>query len=412
MKQKILLVGDYNRSDFIYIAKELNNKVEFFFIEYLNKKHLTNKECLTYGEVLYWKNYESAYDLIEKIKPSKVVFYFIETYNHVALNVACKVKKVPTFHLEHGLRFPVSFYKMINAASSNSNKNKSMLTFFSKLSDLGDKYKSRKFFQNTVALSPKPESTFLKEFYAVRSQNTIFDTFQKLKSPLRLPDAYISFSPMIFKYHKEMEELPEGFPVQYTGIPSFDKFFPGKEIMNTGENMLFIDQPFAENFFFGWTPEYRSWFLNKLADCASSLQKKMYIKPHPWNEKNSYNKIASSKDILIVNDGLEEMIPDVNTVLGFSSTLLLPFMAMNHICCFTMEMHPAPGKILQSQFFLEAGPCNAVDSFYDLTLKLGERDKWHAQQKKFKEQFIQNWMYKFDGKSTERLRNILLNENS
>ena len=43
MKSRILLVGDYNRSDFIFVAKQLKGEAKFYFIEYLNEKNLINK---------------------------------------------------------------------------------------------------------------------------------------------------------------------------------------------------------------------------------------------------------------------------------------------------------------------------------------------------------------------------------
>lgn len=411
-KQRILLVGDYNRSDFLYVAKELSGKADFFFIEYLNKKHLTNLECLSYGSVLYWKDFSDAYDLIEKIQPTKILFYFIESYNHVALNVACKVKGIPSFHLEHGLRFPVSYYKMINAGNTSLKEKKILLANLSKLHDVSDKYKNWKFFKNSIARSPQTEREFLKTFYAIRSRNTIFDTFQKLKSPLRLPDSYISFSPKIFNYHKEMEKLPHEFPVKYTGIPYFDKLAKEKEISNSASDILFIDQPLAEQHLFGWTTEYQYRFLDNLAISAAALRKKIYIKPHPWNDRKSYNKISSSENVVILNNNIEEIVSEVNTILGFSSTLLLPLMAMEHTVCFSLEMHPIKLEKEPSFFLTETGAISKIESWEQLANAFKNLDAIFQEQKRNKGKFIEDWLYRFDGRSTERLKNILLSEAS
>lgn len=412
MKKRILLVGDYDRSDFLYVAKYLHKEADFFFIEYLNSNYLKNKECLEYGKVLYWKDYSDAYDLIKKIQPHKVLFYFIESYNHVALNVACKVRRIPAFHLEHGLRFSTSFIKAVNNDIILTKNKQSNFKALFNLSDFYDKYRNRRFFQNTVVKSPLKGKTFLQQYYRVRSTNTIFDTFQKLKNPLRLPDSYISFSPRIFNYHKQLEGLPDDYPVQYTGVPSFDTFFQWKHLETSGENILFIDQPFFEKGLFGWTRAYKSWFLKQLAGCISILNKKLYIKPHPWNDRSLYDELTSFKEIVIINDKWNNVIPDINIILGFSSTLLLPFIAMHHTGCIILEIYPQKNAGIYTKFLLDSKACDAVESFEELKSKMKERNVWYPEQKEAKENFIQNWMYKFDGESSDRLRTILLADES
>ena len=73
MKSRVLIVGDFNRNDFQYAAKIIKDDAEIFFIEYLNKKKVKLSRNSMYGEVLFWKDYTSAYDLLEKIKPVKVI---------------------------------------------------------------------------------------------------------------------------------------------------------------------------------------------------------------------------------------------------------------------------------------------------------------------------------------------------
>lgn len=38
MKEAVILVGDYNREDFLLVAKLLHEKLDFYFIEFLNKR--------------------------------------------------------------------------------------------------------------------------------------------------------------------------------------------------------------------------------------------------------------------------------------------------------------------------------------------------------------------------------------
>ncbi len=229
MNMNILLVGDYNRSDFLYIAKHFHKEIKFYFIEHLNKNELLNKECFEYGEVLFWKDFAGAYELLDKIKPDKILFYFIESYNHVALNVAAKMKRISTYHLEHGLRFPLTFFKTFT--NSSEKKKSHILNHFKKviqLSTLNDKIKNRRFFIKTIAQSESKAASFLNEYFKIRSKHSILETWQILQDPLRLPDSYISYSPFVFKFHKELDRLPENYAVHFTGIPILIIFLSGK----------------------------------------------------------------------------------------------------------------------------------------------------------------------------------------
>jgi hypothetical protein len=408
MKERIVLVGDYNRNDFLYVAKLLHTEIDFYFIEFINQRFLKNKQCLEYGKVIYWKNYKDAYDLLNKIRPGKIVFYFVESYNHVALNVACRVKKVPTFHLEHGLRFPLSYYNEINKDIHVSKKFFFLKILF-RLHEIIDRSGNRLFFVRTKMKSPLNEKLFLRDYYRIRSTNNIFATFRQLRSPLRIPDRYISFSPLIYNYHKELESLPNHYPVSFIGIPQFDNFFAWKHFVNAADHILFIDQPLHEQQLYGWTLERKKIFLNELVKMISILKKKVFIKTHPFNDRATYNDISLSGYVEVISGDWDNVIPAISTVLGFSSTLLLPFMAMDHTTCFTLEMHPDQ-EVRSSAFLVESNACHPVSNFEDLSKKLIELKSWHEKQKQFKEEFIKNYMYKFDGRASARLKEILLSE--
>lgn len=412
MKRKLLLVGDYNRNDFIYVAKLLAKEVEFYFIEFLNNKDLKNNDCLQYGKVIYWKDYKSAYDLLEKLKPEKVLFYFIESFNHVALNVACKVNQITTYHLEHGLRFSLAYYELANNSVSVEKQNVSFIIRLNNIANSIDKFKNRQFYKNTILKSPKKERLFLEKYFDIRSCNSIFHTFKVLKNNLRLPDQYISFSPIIFNYHKELEELPDSYSVNFIGIPQFDEFVKWKYLKNTGSNILFIDQPLHEQPIYGWSKEGKIDFLQSLSNCVTSLGRKLFIKPHPLNDISIYNSVKENSMVELIHSEWDNVVTDINTVLGFSSTLLLPFMGMDHICCFTWEQHPVMIDEPYSQFLINSNACKAVFNFDELKLNIQNRIQWYTLQKSNKDQFIKKYMYKFDGKSSDRLKNILLSDAS
>src|SRR5688572_32206261 len=103
-KRRLLIVGDYNRKDFVEAFCKCKNDFEFYFIEYALRSEVKADYYKAYGKAIFWKDFNNAYSLLKEIKPDKVIFFFIESYNHAALNVACKNLKIPTYHLEHGFR--------------------------------------------------------------------------------------------------------------------------------------------------------------------------------------------------------------------------------------------------------------------------------------------------------------------
>jgi len=316
--------------------------------------------------------------------------------------------RVPTYHLEHGLRFKTGIhYKQRNFWARASDSIKKII----QLRSLYDRYANKIFFWNTAKNSQREAKEFLLKYYSIRKRNSINTTFAKIKNPLRLPDRYISFSPLIFDYHKEMENLPDHYPVDYIGIPSFDRFAKWKKILNSpGENILFIDQPLYEKRLQGWTLEYKKEFLTDLIAITRSRQIKLYIKPHPLNNRSVYKDLREDVIVIEAEEGWEGVIPDISTVLGFSSTLLMPFMAMDHITCFAMEIHPQKNGHSYSDFLVRSGACHVVNDFENLQEKLQDHGIWHQKQKEHKSYFIENWMYCFDGKSSERLRKVLIGD--
>lgn len=347
---------------------------------------------------------------MDLIKPQKVIFFFIESFNHVALNVACKVKNIPTYHLEHGVRFSVQFYQKLNQQFNHEKNPASFISGIKNFRMVVDKYRNRRFYTKTILESPIQEREFLKHFFLIRKENSIFKTFQLIKSNLRLPDTYISFSPYIFNFHKELEQLPDDYPVKFIGIPQFDNLSLYQYEHQLGENVLFIDQPLHEQSIFGWTQELKKKYLKQLAQCTTTLNLHLFIKPHPLNDLSIYQEWEGDTNVTILQGNWHQEVKKINTVLGFTSTLLLPFIAMKNKNCFLLEMHPEPGNEPYSQFLLNSKACHAVLDFNDLSGRLNNWQYWNEEQGKHKNRFIHNYMYKFDGKASERLKQILLDK--
>lgn len=413
MKKRIILIGDYNRNDFNYVAKELKDEIDFFFLEYLNAKKIKNKGVYALGTPIFWKNYSDAYEMLEEIKPDKVLFYFIETYNHVALNVACKVRNIPTFHIDHGVRFSLAFYEERNKKYPDQRGGKRVFKdYIYIIKELSDRLKTKRFFFNTIKKSPLKEAQSLKDYQVIRKANNIFNTFKKVKTFNRVANSYISFSPKVFESYSELDHLPTDYPVNYIGIPVFD-YLARLHYSNlpVGRNILFIDQPLVEQNHPGWTKEFKQQFLENLSNLCSDLDSHMYIKPHPLNDIRIYKILENESNISIINKFDESLLKDVGVILGFSSTLLMPFIAMNEKAVFIINLGLGTGDMVISPFtkyLEESWPVEVIHTFEEFKPKIKNRELYLQKQKWAKSDFVSNWLYKFDGKSTERLKALLL----
>lgn len=386
----------------------MHKDFNIYFLEFTSKREIKTTYYREYGKVLFWSDFNNAFHLLDNIKPSTVLFYFIETYNHVALNVTCKYKSIPTFHLEHGIRN----YEMlrVNINSIINQKRLNLFNNLSKIKNLKSRIKGRKFFQRTVNELPIEYSEFLKEYFRVRSTNSIFDTFKKVNNKLRLADVYISFSSKIFEFHQKSDHLSEGYPVRFIGIPSFDFIAKEKFINRDANDILFIDNAFESQNIFGWDMDNKIKFLSQLENFAKKNNRKLWVKPHPYSIKSVYNNLKKNENVYIIENEQDflKSIHQSKVIIGYFSTLLMPLMALQHTICFSLEMHPEIFENKPSMFLVETRAINKVESWLELEEAFTRLDDIYLRQLINKDLFVDQWMYKFDGKSSDRLKKILL----
>jgi hypothetical protein len=213
---------------------------------------------------------------------------------------------------------------------------------------------------------------------------------------------------MVFKYHQVHESLRADYPVECIGVPNFDVFYPFQSIQPLSADVLFIDQPFLEQHRYGWTKQIKKDMLKSLSRLALKYDRRLYIKPHPSSFMDVFVAIEKEDHIIILrNEAWSEIIPLIKTVLGFHSTLMIPFIALKHICCISMNIHPdIDVAILPS--VLESDAITKVNSLEELEKCFAELNSILEKQLQHKDEFVHQWLYKFDGKSSERLKNILL----
>lgn len=402
-KANLLVVGDYSRRDFLDMFKSCCQDFDLYFIEHASAKEVMSLYYKEYGQALFWKDFTHAFDLLDKIKPIKVLFFFIEAYNHVALNVACKERGITTCVLDHGVR-DIN----INVTYQATQPLVTGRMFHSKRISLFERLKTRLFFVRTVRKVSPNYRAFLKLFYKTRGKYNFYETSQLLQSPLRKPDVYLSFSTGVFEAHKKLDLLEPQQKVYFFGIPYFDELSKLKVGAVKAKNILFIDQAFVKQQLLGWDNPYKCRFITELLAICSQQGYKLLVKTHPLEDKTIWHEFAGPH-LQLVDTDFHGAILNSRVVIGFYSTLLLGLAALPHTLLITFEGHPV-GNLSLSSFITDQKVGTAIYDLTELQDLLHNTELLHQQQVVQKERFIEKWLYKFDGRASERLRNLLLQE--
>lgn len=383
-----------------------DKRTSLIFIENTNTLLKTRQNIyVKYGQAYLWNNFKDAYHLLSSLEITKVIFLHFGDYNEIAIRVACKKHSINTFMLSHGVSFPDQMERQ-NQIDLNTNKlwkNKlknnfavRSLTYFKNV-----------FYRNTVNRSKKNDQKFLKTYYKTRAKNTMLDSFKKINHSLLKLDFYIAFNRnnknwFIKKHHININNHNK---ILLTGFPSFDVFYKlNADYELNSSSILFIDQPFYEKSLFGWEISHKKKLFNYLLETG----KQILIKPHPLCDLSFWKEYPQIKIISDEEDFLTKVV-STSIIIGFNSTLLLPLCALKNKAVFALETHPLPQKKPYfSDFLTTSGVAKQITSLNQLKGELLDTQKLIENQNKFKPQFCEEWLHKFDGNSTQRLTDILL----
>lgn len=408
-KPNILIVAYYNRKDYIDLFQSCLGYCNFYFIDYASRKEVVTDYHQRYGKAIFWGDFENAEELLLQIKPDKVVFLFIESYFHVILNLACKNLGIPTYLMDHGIRDININLRFEQHLISQTNLS-SPLNHIKKLTQFGARLKARLFLRNSVKKLSPAESEFFREFQKIRSKSGFIVTLNKIKSPLRVADAYISFNPKTYEVHKHYDHLPDNKRVHIIGLPSYDHLAGLRPAHSFKKQIIFLDQGLATWRFFNWNRENYRQFVTAFVHICHSCGYQLLVKLHPVQRETDIQLWSSFSNVeLVDNNELMLQLPHTQLIIGFFSTYLLPLASLEHTTVLTLENHPI-GRINVSKSFIEAGVAHPVYDLAELHGILQNIEELHQKQLPHKAKFTEEWMYKFDGKAGERLRDILLSD--
>lgn len=397
VKPRILLCWAYHRKHFVSFFKEFENEFEFIYLNWAS----SDLEIGSYTDcrVIYFLDYKNVKELVDDVKPSKVVFMGIEGLATL-VNEYCKIKGIPTFFLQHGVFHPYAAY----VEEENLEKRKLVKSS-------GSKQYTK---VNTKSLSDFLLSSFslelLNAYRTIFQQKILFRIYKSkhkslyfTKSAARRADKYIVFTKYSSHILQERDGVKDGQFIEI-GNPETDTILRQIDEVAVreveAEYYLLIDDPLSEtvdsNGFL--SNEAINEFHFKLNNYALQLNKKLVIKLHPDNYESTW--LGLHPNIIYKRDSnIASLIKFSIGVFGGLSTLLIPALVTRPCCLFQLNE-----KYTIHKFIREINYCPVLDLFSFTEQDIRFNDNLTTDQKK---KFIKAYLYRDDRGSYNRLKDIL-----
>lgn len=393
-KVKILLNWDTSRKDLLEPFITLNDEIDFVIIW----GEESDKDNHPFEQV-YFTNYRTPYQLLKAVRPDKILFFNINSYPQVALNLAAKNLRIPTFTMHHGIHH--SDHLEINRQKETWGLKKRKTT--------GTNFSSLRFYFSALRLRNISQVIPFFYFAWLRRRRDTLVALQKCVFEGRLPGKYINLSPHNAIIIKRINHLTNDDKFIYIGHPFFDRIL--QELNNLKQDpvkradryFLLIDFPNKEEvlYFKMMTAEKKLQFYKNLSALAKHMGCRLKVKLHPFGYDSAYNYQDDNIDLVREAD-IASLIFYADKCFSFFSSLIIPIV-YHKKGCYLFNF----GSNLQLQKELvELGVARELkpESFGEKDLSMNH----HKIDENAYTQFVERYLYYTDGNSTERLKNVLI----
>jgi hypothetical protein len=389
----ILLCWGYHRSSWIEPFERLKSEFRFAYIFYRNREE--EEQCYTDEPVLYWQDYSNAQEILDEVRPDKIIFMSLTSGYPIALNMAARQRGIATYILQHGIH---SSYADEIAAKAQTK----VLRKESSFPDRVVKSSSTGFLARTMRAGDFPAIPRMALFFLLMHRWGDFVACRYARFPQRMPTGYICFTERNAVIYRELDHARPD-QIHVIGIPEYDGFFTTArfgDCIDEAPYYLLIDQPLAEN---SWgTPsvsrEEMIRFYRKLIAYCKNQNARLKIKLHP----ESYNCEWLPEDEgaeWIRDTDIFHLIRGATACFGMFSTLVLPAAVLKPLCLFDAK----PSSMVND--LSQRGLALVLDFF-----TFEPSDIQFRQIKKTSVEFtrfVQDYLYKMDARSGDRLAEVL-----
>lgn len=394
-KKKVLLVWWYDRRDLIAPYLEMKEEIEFtvLFYRFQEQEDKSVADSLPFRRI-YWLDYLTPYQLLRDVKPEKILFFGNDGALTISLIIAANVQNIETCYVSHGLRSELSEVQENLEAPKTIDRYKKDNKYYT-----SKKWHTILFLLMTTSL--KNLRTFRVVYELLRAEFKYSNNIEKLiniQNPLRKVKSYYLFAPENAIMIHGIDH-PDSAQIHYTGPYMMDELFKFLHQSQDGkkQNWLMIDQPIA-----GFDFEQRAMLYQKIAESATKRNSRLMVKLHPM--EYGRNPGENSGIIWLKNvSNLNELIAASEGVLGFYSAMLLPMISFKKCILFDTN------ATVLTQKWKDMGVVRLLDP------KSFEKDEIDFESfeipEKNRENFIRQFVVYTDGKCTQRLKSLILNNN-
>ena len=390
-KKRILLVWWYDRADLWKPFEKLKKNFDYSLLFYKFKEE--EQKSLPY-DTYFWTEFVSPFEIIDQIKPDKVIFFGVVSHYTIALNYVCKKFGIKTYQIEHGVRANLKeALKIENVNKIEEKKEENQVILSS------NKLHPVLFFLRTFSIRDLMVlPNFVKIFYLLRI-NKRYKALSSLKFKERLPNKYIVFTKWLGTIYRERDGALDEQMIPI-GNYFFDEYFrelPEVFPEPTEEYYLLIDQPIYE-VYEEIDERARELFYKKLALFSKKNDAVLIVKLHPSDFDNNDLPVMDNLRYLKEGNNLELIIQSKGA-FGFFSTLLIPAIYHKPTVLFNVR------SLQMLLDWKEFGVIELLDFMNfepeDINFeRIGADEASHRL-------FVEKYLYKADGKALVRLKNEL-----
>ena len=400
MKPILLLVVNPQRVDFFQYLKNLTDYYTLAILWRIKNDDTLNLPSYI-SEEYFWTDFLTPLHIIDKVKPSKIVFFEIIDLRQISLLVACKYRKVRTFYLEHGAAGDKN--TAIQRWEEKSHLDKRPSYLYTRLTKhTKDLFKSKLFYYSALGCLKgfASHSSYLSlPFRMLRALPN--KVLSKHHCKERVPDYAITFNEANFEEF-ELYTGIERSKVLFTGVPFFDDYF--RSVYREENYVVYIDSPFFEERLLGWTSEHHKSVAGALASFTKKYNLKVVIKLHPRSDKRLWESygLDPTRFEILQEGNFTEVYLNAKLILGYSSSLITGLLcARKNIVI--LNWNPVPMAF--GADFSATGLCHSSIEMSDLTSKFSfwiQNNKCLQETSQY-ETFLRRFNWPFDGQATNRV---------
>ena len=388
---RVRLCWGYHRSGWVAPFEQLNGEFDFHYLFHLSEKE---EECSHTNQPRhYWNDFRAAQDILDEIKPDRLVFMSLSGLRPIALNMAARRKGIPTFVVQHGYFRSLENYLALPAVPPKTVAETKTTSQASSASEA-----VRFMIRSNFAKEPIDSSRAIAMLLLSR-RTGYYRSQLRFRFRGRMPDRYITYSEETSEIHRQLDGA-SGSLIIPVGIPEFDPIFRllASSKRDRGKNILLIDSPNAENRYGVLTTsiEHKARFLHDLSQRLEKRGYRLVVKLHPETYEAAW--LPSLENIRYVRDhDVGSLIREAHACVGFDSTLMIPAIIARPTMLFELGESTMASYARESGVAIVVRGLECSNEQLDALLDMKERPA------ELIEKFTRCFAHSADGSATNRL---------